>query len=195
MRAATPDHRAASFGRRPAGCVPAAPIPLGRCHAPCLSAAALPLRSGQRQSQLMDSFGLSGVAGYPTRPALPAAQPLCRCSLKEGSGLREWPSPPLPTLLRRGGEGDRFFGRRTQGRNVAPKPPAFRPWATFLNPWRGFWMGRAACAQTALSLLQVPWPLPVQFWRACGCPPQFRPRLPWWQPLVWRWLVLSGWLR
>ena len=22
----------------------------------------------------------------------------------------------------------------------------------------------------------------MQFWRACGCPPQFRPRLPWWQP-------------
>ena len=37
--------------------------------------------------------------------------------------------------------------------------------------------------------------LPVQFWRACGCPPQFRPRLPWWQPLFWRWLVLSGWVR
>ena len=37
--------------------------------------------------------------------------------------------------------------------------------------------------------------LPVQWWRACGCPPQFRPRLPWWQPLVWRWLALSGWQR
>jgi hypothetical protein len=37
--------------------------------------------------------------------------------------------------------------------------------------------------------------LPVQFWRAAGCPSQFRPRLPWWQPLVWRWLRLSGWLR
>ena len=37
--------------------------------------------------------------------------------------------------------------------------------------------------------------LPVQFWRAAGCPPQFRPRLPWWQPFVWRWLHLSGWLR
>ena len=34
--------------------------------------------------------------------------------------------------------------------------------------------------------------LPVRFWRACGSPSQFRPRLPWWQPLVWRWLVLSG---
>ena len=37
--------------------------------------------------------------------------------------------------------------------------------------------------------------LPVRFWRACGCPVQFRPRLPWWQPFVWRWLVISGSLR
>jgi hypothetical protein len=44
-------------------------------------------------------------------------------------------SPPFPPLLRGGGEGDRFWGRRTQGRNAAPKPPAFRPWATFLNPF------------------------------------------------------------
>ena len=36
---------------------------------------ALPLRSGQRQSQLMDSFGLSGVVGSPTRPVLPASLP------------------------------------------------------------------------------------------------------------------------
>ena len=33
---------------------------------------------------------------------------------------------------------------------------------------------------------------PVRIWRACGCPEQFRPRLPWWQPFVWRWLVISG---
>ena len=34
--------------------------------------------------------------------------------------------------------------------------------------------------------------LPVRFWVACGSPEQFRPRLPWWQPFVWRWLVISG---
>ena len=33
---------------------------------------------------------------------------------------------------------------------------------------------------------------PVRCWRACGCPPQFRPTIPWWQPFVWRWLVISG---
>ena len=38
--------------------------------------------------------------------------------------------------------------------------------------------------------------LPVQFWRACGCPSQFPPpRLPWWQPFVLAWLRLTGWRR
>ena len=32
----------------------------------------------------------------------------------------------------------------------------------------------------------------VQFWVACGCPSEFVPSLPWWQPLVWRWLALTG---
>ena len=27
-----------------------------------------------------------------------------------------------------------------------------------------------------------------------ACPPALRPRLAWWQPLVWRWLVISGWV-
>ncbi len=37
--------------------------------------------------------------------------------------------------------------------------------------------------------------LPARWWRACGCPVQFRPQLPWWQPFVWRYLCLTGWLR
>jgi len=36
---------------------------------------------------------------------------------------------------------------------------------------------------------------PVEVWVALGRPRQFRPRLPWWQPLVFAWLRLSGWLR
>ena len=36
---------------------------------------------------------------------------------------------------------------------------------------------------------------PVQCWVACGRLPQFRPSLPWWQPFVWRWLVITGWVR
>jgi hypothetical protein len=30
--------------------------------------------------------------------------------------------------------------------------------------------------------------LPVQFWRACGSPVAFRPRLPWWHHWVLVWL-------
>jgi len=36
---------------------------------------------------------------------------------------------------------------------------------------------------------------PAQCWVACGRPPQFRPRLPWWQPFVWHYLHITGWLR
>ncbi len=59
--------------------------------------------------------------------------------------------------------------------------PAQRGWQQFQYRVAAFYFQRVS--------------LPVQWWRAAGCPPQFRPRLPWWQPLVWRWLVLSGWLR
>ena len=52
---------------------------------------------------------------------------------------------------------------------------------------------RLQCRVAAFYFQRVS--LPVQWWRAAGCPPAFRPRLPWWQPLVWRWLVLSGWQR
>jgi hypothetical protein len=37
--------------------------------------------------------------------------------------------------------------------------------------------------------------LPVTFWLACGSPAAFRPSLPWWQPFVFRYLHLTGWLR
>ena len=30
--------------------------------------------------------------------------------------------------------------------------------------------------------------LPVQFWVAAGRPPQFRPHIPWWQPLAYSYL-------
>ena len=36
---------------------------------------------------------------------------------------------------------------------------------------------------------------PLQLWVACGQPAEFTPRLPWWPPFVWRWLVLTGWAR
>jgi hypothetical protein len=37
--------------------------------------------------------------------------------------------------------------------------------------------------------------LPLQLWRACGQPSQFRPQLPWWQPFVFSYLSVTGWLR
>ena len=36
---------------------------------------------------------------------------------------------------------------------------------------------------------------PVSFWVACGQPPEFRPQLPWWQPFVFSYLRLTGWIR
>ena len=36
---------------------------------------------------------------------------------------------------------------------------------------------------------------PVGFWCACGQPPAFRPVLPWWQPFVFSYLRITGWLR
>jgi hypothetical protein len=60
------------------------------------------------------------------------------------------------------------------------------------HPLVGVRWQRFQCRVAAFYFQRVS--LPVQWWRAAGCPPQFRPRLPWWQPFVWRWLVLSGWL-
>ena len=81
--------RTAPFGRRPAGCVPAPQRQVsGVLMEAGLSRALLFVRRPatslrKRPSQLMDSFGLPGVLASPTRPALPASQPLCRCSLKK----------------------------------------------------------------------------------------------------------------
>jgi hypothetical protein len=36
---------------------------------------------------------------------------------------------------------------------------------------------------------------PWQWWVAAGSLPQWRPRLPWWQPFVYRYLVITGWVR
>jgi len=35
---------------------------------------------------------------------------------------------------------------------------------------------------------------PVSFWVACGQPVGFRPQLPWWQPFVFSYLSLTGWV-
>ena len=35
--------------------------------------------------------------------------------------------------------------------------------------------------------------VPLQWWHACGEALGMQLRLPWWQPLVWHWLVITGW--
>jgi hypothetical protein len=66
---------------------------------------------------------------------------------------------------------------------------AARAWHRYLGVrWERF-QGRVA----RHYYTHVTWP--VRFWRACGCPAEYRPSLPWWQPFVWRWLVVTGWLR
>ena len=63
----------APFGRRPAGHVP--------------------LRSGEDKVSQHDSFGLSGVAGSPTRPALPASRPLAVLASHAALQLAPGPAP------------------------------------------------------------------------------------------------------
>ena len=56
----------------------------------------------------------------------------------------------------------------------------------------GFWQ-RWQSAVAALYARRVT--LPVQLWLACGRPAAFRPQLPWWQPLVYSYLSLTGRVR
>jgi hypothetical protein len=60
------------------------------------------------------------------------------------------------------------------------------------TPLRIYWQ-RFQCSVAALYYRRVT--VPVRFWLACGRPPQFRPRLPWWQPFLYSYLTASGWLR
>ena len=49
---------------------------------------------------------------------------------------------------------------------------------------------RWQCAVSALYHQRVT--LPLQYWQAFGCPPEFTPQLPWWHSFVWRYLVITG---
>ena len=66
------------------------------------------------------------------------------------------------------------------------------PHRELLRYVRIHWL-RWQCAVAALYFQRVT--LPVQFWVACGRPAGFAPRLPWWQPFVFSYLVTTGWLR
>ena len=146
----------AAAGRARASGLPLSP---GRCHVPCLSSAALPLRSGKDKVRITTPSG-------------------CRASwvlLRVQCCPR--PSHSVDALSRKG------------VREHLQSGWAARRWQSLVGVrWQRF-----QCRVAAFYFHRVS--LPVQFWRAAGCPPQFRPRVPWWQPFVWRWLVLSGWLR
>ncbi|GEM_PF-2103687 len=150
----------APFGRRPAGHAPAAsPFPQGRCHVPCFSSAALPLRSGK------DKVRITTPSGCRESQVLLRVQCCPR------------PSHSVDALSRK------------SVREHLQSGWAARRWQSLVGVrWQ-----RWQCRVAAFYFQRVS--LPVQWWRAAGCPPAFRPRLPWWQPLVWRWLVLSGWQR
>ena len=58
------------------------------------------------------------------------------------------------------------------------------------TPLRILWQ-RHQCRVAALYHRRVT--VPVTFWLACGRPPQFRPRLPCWQPFLHSYLCATGW--
>ena len=74
----------------------------------------------------------------------------------------------------------RFFGR------------AARRWQALVVALRVRWF-RFQCSVAGFYFRGVT--LPFRFWLSCGRPVGFRPRYPWWQPFVWRWLCVSGWVR
>jgi len=63
---------------------------------------------------------------------------------------------------------------------------AARRWHSLVGVRWLRWQGRVS------ALYQQRVTLPVQYWQAFGCPSEFTPQLPWWQPFVWRYLVITG---
>jgi hypothetical protein len=66
------------------------------------------------------------------------------------------------------------------------------PYRELLRYVRTRWL-RWQCAVAALYFRRVTYPL--QAWVACGRLEGFTPVLPWWQPFVWFYLVITGWAR
>ena len=129
----------------------------------------------------------------PVTPAAPSAVSFAPLPVKTTSEAR---------LLRAGG---RFLPARRRPR-AASVPPARALCSQGKGVRAQSTVGRAA--RRWQSLVRVRWQrwqcavaaryyqrvtVPVQFWVACGRPAQFRPQLPWWQPLVWRYLLITGW--
>ena len=100
----------------------------------------LPYRTPPSASWPLVQFQ-SHVRSWPRCPAGASGLAASRRSLRftSPSRLRLRSSSSLSPLLRCGAEREGFLRvGETQGRNAAPRPSAFRRWATFLQPWRGF---------------------------------------------------------
>ena len=69
---------------------------------------------------------------------------------------------------------------------------AWHRFATLFGPAQRAWQ-RWQSTVSGLYYQRVT--LPLQFWVACGQPPEFRPQLPWWQPFVFSYLSITGWVR
>jgi len=69
---------------------------------------------------------------------------------------------------------------------------AWHRFATMFGPAQRAWW-RWQCRVSGFYYRHVT--APVSFWVACGQPVGFRPQLPWWQPFVFSYLRLTGWLR
>jgi hypothetical protein len=152
-----------------------------------------------------------GTATFGRRPAghVPAA-PFFPRLLSRALLVGRRPATPLRTKTKSVNGPLRALGRRgfSYASSAARVPTALKMLSQRKSVREHLQVGRAA--RRWQSLVGVRWQrwqcrvaafyfqrisLPMQWWRAAGCPPQFRPSLPWWQPLVWRWLRLSGWRR
>src|SRR5512137_814792 len=91
------------------------------------------------------------------------------------SGVVDNPTRPA---LPRGPTALKKLSQEKSVRELLQVGRAARRWQSLVGVrWQRF-----QCRVAAFYFHRVT--LPVQFWRACGCPTQWRPRLPWWQPLV-----------
>ena len=101
-------------------------------------------------------------------------------------------SPPTPLRCHESCDTRRIEDAGACHHADSAKVMTHTPHRELLRYVRIHWL-RWQCAVASLYFQRVTYP--VQCWVACGRPPQFRPQLPWWQPFVWHWLHITGWLR
>ena len=68
--------------------------------------------------------------------------------------------------------------------------PVFASWRRSWHCRFGIPLDRQLSRVSRLYYTRVT--LPVLWWRACGCPAAFTPRVPWWQHFVYQFLCTVG---